>query len=148
MYLALDRLDGKEIGSNEGAARSHGRDRGLHPEEGHAFRYGSESRLPEGVPWENRLPRGVPRMICSTCEIWKENERLRTENSKLKKENAELKQRLQIYENPNVPPSQRRYPTRSRSTCEKRFPGRPKGYPGKTRPVPRPDVVKRPEWGE
>ena len=85
-------------------------------------------------------------MICLDCEIWEENQRLRTENSKLRKENEELGRRLQIYENPNVPPSRRRYPTRPRSNCVKRFPGRPRGYPGKTRPTPKPDVLKLPEW--
>lgn len=88
-------------------------------------------------------------MICSGCEIWEEYQRLKAENSELKKENEELKQKLQIYENPNVPPSRRRgYPTRPRSNSGRRFPGRPKGYPGKTRPTPKPDVVKVPEWKE
>lgn len=38
------------------------------------------------------------------------------------------------------------YPSRKCTNGGKRFPGRPKGYPGKTRPVPKPDVVKMPEW--
>lgn len=64
----------------------------------------------------------------------------------MEKENTELKRRLEIYENPNVPPSRRRYPSRPRSSSGKRFPGRPKGYPGKTRPFPKPDRVVIPEW--
>ena len=88
-------------------------------------------------------------MMCENCiRLLGRIEQLEAENSKLKKENEELKQRLRIYENPDVPPSRRRYPTRKRFNCGKRFPGRPKGYPGKTRPIPKPDVVKKPEWNE
>jgi transposase len=59
-----------------------------------------------------------------------------------------LKRSLLRYENPHTPPSRRMYPTRNgdhtRST--KRFPGRPKGYKGNTRPKPKtPDIIKSPE---
>ena len=88
-------------------------------------------------------------MTCPDCEkLQRKVERLETENAELKRENEELKRRLTLYENPNVPPSRRRYPIRRRSNTGKRFPGRPKGHPGKTRPTPRPDVVKKPEWDQ
>ena len=62
-------------------------------------------------------------------------------------ENAELRRRLAAYENPHTPPSRRRYPTRSSAGKDgRRFPGRPRGHPGSTRPRPRPDVVKAPPW--
>jgi len=73
-------------------------------------------------------------------------QQLTVENSKLREENAELRRRLALYENPNTPSSRRMYPSRSRKNCGKRFPGRPVGYPGKTRPKPKPDIVKAPEW--
>jgi transposase len=90
-------------------------------------------------------------LACLDCErLRKSIERLRTENSRLREENAELKRRLAIYENPNMPPSLRRYPTRVHSSnCGgRRFPGRPGGYPGKTRPFPEPDVVMAPDRRE
>ena len=58
---------------------------------------------------------------------------------------AELKLRLKLYENPNTPPSRRMYPSRSHTNCSKRFPGRPRGHPGKTRLKPKPDIVKTAE---
>ena len=71
------------------------------------------------------------------------------ENRRLAKENAELRRRLAAYENPHTPPSRRRYPTRSSARKDgRRFPGRPRGHPGSTRPRPRPDVVKAPPWKE
>jgi transposase-like protein len=74
-------------------------------------------------------------------------QQLSAENSELKKEIATLRHRLKLYENPNTPPSRRRYPTRPRSNnCGRRYPGRPKGHPGRTRPFPKPDVVERPKW--
>jgi len=76
-------------------------------------------------------------------------EELTAENTRLKEENTELRHRLALYENPNTPPSRRRYPTRPRAGKDgRRFPGRPGGHPGKTRPTPKPDVVKAPEWKE
>jgi len=74
---------------------------------------------------------------------------LTAENTRLREENTELRRRLALYENPNTPPSRRRYPARSRARKGgKRFPGRPRGHPGSTRPRPKPDVVKAPEWKE
>jgi len=76
-------------------------------------------------------------------------EALTAENARLREENTELRRRLALYENPNTPPSRRRYPTRRHARKGgKRFPGRPKGHPGSTRPRPKPDVVKTPEWKE
>jgi transposase len=59
-----------------------------------------------------------------------------------------LKRRLMFYENPHTPSSKRMYPTRTgdHKKCEKRFPGRPKGHKGTTRPKPaKPDITKAPE---
>ena len=87
------------------------------------------------------------RLTCPNCERLRERvQRLTAENSKLRKENAELRRRLTLYENSNTPPSRRMYPSRGHTNCGKRFPGRPAGYPGKTRSRPKPDVVKAPEW--
>ena len=92
----------------------------------------------------------MQRMTCQHCHrLQEENQRLKEENTRLQRENTELRRRLALYENPNTPPSRRRYPTRSRARKSgRRFPGRPRGYPGRTRPRPRPDVVKAPEWKE
>jgi transposase len=83
-------------------------------------------------------------MTCPDCE------KLQKIVAELKKEVEELKRRLALYENAHTPPSQRRYPTRQNGgqRTGKRFPGRPKGHPGTTRPVPKPDVVAKPEWSK
>jgi transposase-like protein len=75
-------------------------------------------------------------------------EELTAENMRLREENAGLRRRLALYENPNTPPSRRIYPTRRIVRGGERFPGRPHGHRGVTRPRPRPDVVKAPEWRE
>jgi len=86
-------------------------------------------------------------MTCENCaRLLEKIKQLEAQVSTLKREREELRRRLQLYENPNVPPSRWRYPTRRRYNSEKRFPGRPKGYPGKTRPFPKPDRVVVPEW--
>lgn len=82
---------------------------------------------------------------CQNCSIHKE---LEEEVVRLRKENADLKRRLMRYENPHTPSSlRRRYPRRTGSHTKngERFPGRPKGYKGRTRPRPKPDYVKVPE---
>nr|MDO8080670.1 IS66 family transposase [Candidatus Freyarchaeota archaeon] len=87
--------------------------------------------------------------MCQNCEeLQKEIQRLSEENAQLREENAQLKRRLMLYENPHTPPSRRRYPTTHPHSHNlgKRFPGRPRGHPGKTRPAPKPDVVEKPEW--
>jgi len=80
-------------------------------------------------------------MTCPDCQ------RLQEENRRLTEENTELRRRLATYENPHTPPSRRRYPaTRRRAVGGPRYPGRPRGHRGSTRPRPRPDVVKTPPW--
>jgi len=87
---------------------------------------------------------------CPDCEnLRRLLEALTAENTRLREENTKLRRRLALYENPNTPPSRRRYPARSRvERGGRRFPGRLRGHPGKTRPTPRPDMVKTPEWKE
>jgi len=79
-------------------------------------------------------------LTCPDCA------RLLEEVRRLTQENAELRRRLAAYENPHTPPSRRMYPTRVQTPGARRYPGRPRGHPGRTRPRPRPDVVKAPEW--
>ena len=87
-------------------------------------------------------------MTCPDCERLKKRiEELEGQNSRLKAENAELKRRLAAYENAHTAPSQRRFPvSQHQARGGPRYPGRPKGHAGKTRPRPKPDVVKAPEW--
>ena len=74
---------------------------------------------------------------------------LTEENTKLREENTELRSCLAAYENPHTPPSKHRYPTPQRRLLgDPRYPGRPRGHKGNTRPRPRPDVVKAPPWKE
>ena len=80
---------------------------------------------------------------CPDCQ------RLLEENTRLQRENEELRRRLAAYESPHTPPSHRRYPTRSSAGKDgRRFPGRPRGHPGSTRPRLKPTVVKKPDWKE
>jgi transposase len=82
---------------------------------------------------------------CQNCSKLKE---LSEENTNLKKEIDNLKRILMRYENPHTPSSRRMYPTRSSDHTKnsKRFPGRPKGHKGTTRPKPTlPDTIKEPE---
>ena len=88
-------------------------------------------------------------MTCPSCiQLQEENARPQETITKLEQENAELKRRLAAYESPHTPPSRkRRYPTRSSASNNgRRFPGRPRGHPGRTRPRPRPDAVRTPPW--
>jgi len=85
-------------------------------------------------------------LTCPNCQKLTEKiQELAAENAQLREENAQLKRRLAYYENPNTPPSRRMYPSKKHKNCARRFPGRPKGHKGKTRPQPKPDVVKVPE---
>jgi len=82
-------------------------------------------------------------MTCPDCA------RLLEEVRRLTQENAELRRRFAAYENAYTPPSQRAYQTRIHTNSSaRRYPGRPRGHPGRTRPRPRPDVVKSPERRE
>ena len=89
-------------------------------------------------------------MTCQDClKLQEESQRLKEENTRLQRENEELRSRLAAYESPHTPPSRRRYPvSRRRALGGPRYPGRPRGYPGRTRPRSRPDLVKAPEWRE
>jgi len=81
-------------------------------------------------------------MTCPDCE------RLQEKNPRLQRENEELRSRLAVYENPHTPPSRRRHPVhRRRVLGGPQYPGRPRGYPGRMRPRPTPDVVKVPGLG-
>jgi transposase len=85
-------------------------------------------------------------MTCQNCaRLQQENARLAEENLKLQQENTELRRRLEAYENPHTPPSRKLvYPKPPRRTDGPRFPGRPRGHRGSTRPRPQPDVVVEP----
>lgn len=93
-------------------------------------------------------------MICSGCDVWKENEQLKEEIAQLKEQiaqlevqNGKLKRQLALYESIKAPLPRKKRRAHRHHSSEKRFPGRPKGYPGTTRPTPKPDVVVAPEWG-
>jgi len=86
---------------------------------------------------------------CSqTCQQLKQ---LQEENLILKTENNKLKRALLRHENPHTPSALRRYPTKTgdhnnqKTTNQKRFPGRPKGKKGTTRPKQKtPTLIKQP----
>jgi len=84
-------------------------------------------------------------VACPDCLVLESRvEELTAENRRLRDENRELRRRLALYENPHTPPSRkwiRLKPKPQRRRDPPRFPGRPRGHPGKTRPTPRPDVV-------
>jgi transposase len=89
-------------------------------------------------------------MTTTTCQSYQNCPKLKKlteENANLRKENDDLKRRLMLHENPHTPSSKRMYPTRNgdHRKSEKRFPGRPKGHKGNTRPKPKPDIIKSPE---
>jgi len=83
-------------------------------------------------------------MTCQNCHrLQEENTRLQENLARLEQENTELQRRLAAYDNPHTPPSRRMYPTR-RARGGPRFPGRPRGHQGTTRPTPSPDTVAEP----
>lgn len=86
-------------------------------------------------------------MTCPNCErLRRQIEELKARNSELKAENAELKSRLAAYENAHTAPSQRRYPAHQpHARGGPRYPGRPRGPPGRTRQIPKPDITLKAE---
>jgi len=101
-------------------------------------------------------------MICPNCEIWEENQKLMAENEQLKAElskrgerlaqleieNGKLKRQLALYQGIKAPVPRRKRRALKPPASRVRFPGRPKGQPGSTRPTPTPDRVVAPEWNE
>lgn len=78
-------------------------------------------------------------MRCPFASGCGEVKRLEARISELEKENERLKRRLAVYENAVVVRAKREFSSRRRrARTEIRYPGRPKGYPGMTRPVPNP----------
>jgi hypothetical protein len=82
-------------------------------------------------------------------------EQAQTRITLLERANADIERRLRAYENPHTPPSKRTiYPKKRRLTQDRlsedasegkpRYPGRPGGHRGSTRPRRRPDVVVQP----
>jgi len=78
-------------------------------------------------------------------ELERQAEEWARENERLRRENAELRRRLQVHENPNVPPSVRNHsPGYSRTrplvpSDERKKPGPKPGHEGVTRPPLTPD---------
>jgi len=85
-------------------------------------------------------------MTCRNCHrLQEENTRLHETLTKLQQENTELRRRLEAHENPHTPPSRRLiYPKPRRRPDAPRYPGRPRGHRGSTRPRPQPDQVVEP----
>jgi transposase len=78
---------------------------------------------------------------CSECSVWAENQRLRAENHALRR-------RLEHYENIQAH-NQPHRPRRQSKRTIVRYPGRPQGHPGTTRPKPpEPDTVIQTETVE
>ncbi len=79
------------------------------------------------------------------AELKRQAEEQARENERLRRENAELRRRLQVHENPNVPPSVRNHsPGYSRvrplvPANERKHPGPRRGHEGVTREPLRPD---------
>jgi len=87
-------------------------------------------------------------MTNTNCQTCQKIQQLTQENLNLKAEIDTLKRSLMRYENPHTPSSKRMYPTRTgdHTKSTKRFPGRPKGHKGTTRPKPKTiDIIKEPE---
>jgi transposase len=96
----------------------------------------------------------LPGIACLRCDIWKKNRELEAENAQLKLElgraqerifqlEAQVKQlgrRLAVYEEKREVSRSRRRPAVREYTIT-RFPGKPRGSRGATRPLPKPDQV-------
>ena len=85
-------------------------------------------------------------MTCQDCtHLQTENHILKEKNTALEQENTELRHRLAAYNNPHTPPSKRIiYPKPQRHLDSPRYPGRPRGHRGTTRPKPTPDIILEP----
>ena len=93
----------------------------------------------------NKIPGLCP--SCPSCPVWHQNQELAEENTRLEQrinqleaQNKALTQRLARYENTHRPRPLKRLRRRSQTTTT-RFPGRPRGHPGTTRPRPQPQIV-------
>jgi len=82
------------------------------------------------------------------CPIWDRNQSLQEKNTKLEQriaqleaQNKTLTKRLARYENIRRDRALLKRLRRRSQTTTTRFPGRPKGYPGTTRPTPEPQVI-------
>lgn len=88
-------------------------------------------------------------MVCSDCEplarklelALKRIEVLEKHDAEREKKLVVLEARLALYENPNTPSSQKRFPERKTREEPSGRLGRPPGYEGSTRPTPKPDRV-------
>jgi transposase len=81
-------------------------------------------------------------MKCENCPVIRENERLKAENEELKGQNERLRHQLVIYKSACSQQRMQKFSSRRRrERTELRYPGRPKGYLGTTRPYPKPDRV-------
>lgn len=86
--------------------------------------------------------------LCQNCPIWDQNQNLVRENTRLQQritqleaQNKTLTQRLARYENIRRDRAFLKRLRRHHQTNITRFPGRPKGYPGTTRPMPKPELI-------
>jgi transposase len=86
-------------------------------------------------------------VTCRNCErLRRRVGELEHQNAELKAENAQLRSRLTAYENAHTAPSQQKFPIRRRHGYGgPRYPGRPKGYAGRTRQTPKPDLTLKAE---
>ena len=144
-------MDAAKTGAIQRQTHINRRRRRLPHQESNPLRNRRQSRLPKRVHRTNSLPHRVQRMISptlQTCQNCQKINQLTQENLTLKKEIDSLKRSLMLHENPHTPSSRRMYPTRNgdHTKSTKRFPGRPKGYKGTTRPKPKLiDITKAPE---
>lgn len=74
-------------------------------------------------------------MVCADCE------KLVKLVEELRQRIAALEKRLALYENPHTPPSRQRFSERKREESGGPL-GRPPGFEGSTRPIPKPDRVE------
>ena len=84
-------------------------------------------------------------MTCPDCaRLQQENTVLQDRIAALEQENTELRRRLQAHDNPHTPPSRRLIYPKPKPRTGPRYPGRPRGHRGSTRPRHQPDRVVEP----